>query len=56
MASTQSPIRSASESPQFSDAIGFGGSTLRSARSVLSSLPISLAFSSVSSWKRTVIS
>jgi hypothetical protein len=42
-------MRRASESPQFSEAIGFGVSTLSSARSVFSSVPISFAFSSVSS-------
>ena len=57
IAITQSPTLSLVEPPNGTEASGFFGVTLSSARSVLVSLPITLStLSLVPSWKLTVIS
>ena len=53
MATTQSPMRVASESPQRVDGSGFAASTFSSARSVSLSLPTIVAFSEVPSASTT---
>src|SRR6185437_5688886 len=55
IASTQSPTRAFDESPQLAAGSGAFGSTLRSARSVIESRPITWACSEVSSDRVTVM-